>query len=114
MFTQAGSILLFLPLFFGDDPRPSHDFGTTVGRGIQDTTDINSTKPHTLHFPDKLWSHPAPAWISMGWMWSSDSISTVRYQEINQDLLDWPILIWPIPFDYGGALIIGEPDVNNP
>ncbi len=108
MFAQAGSILLCLPVFFGEDPRPSHDVGATVGRAIQDAIDIDSTKTHTLHFPDKPWSHPAPAWIYIGWMWSSDSISTVIYQ----DLPDRPIPIWHIKNHFNGALILGEPDAD--
>ncbi len=110
MFAKAGSIFLLLPVFFGEDPRPPHDFGVTVGLAIQDAIDIDSTKTYTLHVPNKLRSHPPPAWIYIGWIWSRDSISTTYRWENPTNLGVIPNCRPASTWELSGALILGSPN----
>ena len=120
MFTQAGSMLLFLSVFFGEGPRTSHEFyfiiEDTIGidsgklfQALQGTTE--SGKWNTLHFSDMFRS--TPKWIYIG----PGSMRSFLYEGVTIRPIGHPYrppLIWHIDHHFNGALILGEPDASNP
>ncbi len=114
MFTQAGSMLLFSSVFFCEGLDVTVEQPVKVTIGIDSGKSFQTTKWNTLYFPDK-----PSAWIKMGWMWSSDSISHTT-GHIKRLVFHTTFHIKPKPsaFRYmrhsGGAIILGEPAANNP